>query len=1114
MWSVLKAGWRVIVRRAASDKAVLAAVFITIVFAITLMAAGPIYANAVTISSLRRTLVDAPITESSVAIRTRVDPVTYQADDGEVLNAMSDMFAPTGAATYRRGTSDSFSTEGLGVDRESDLVVFRFFTEMEDRTEIVTGAWPGESGELVQVAILEEVGSALDLEVGDTFDVISRRDENAIYSIEVSGLYRVLDASDAYWLEDELDLNGVSRSVSFTTYGPLVVTDNVYFETVARSTSTLRWSTLPNHELIDVEDVGPMLGRLDDLDKQLNGGRPVGNEMRIETDLAPILRQTQRSLLVTRSAVLILTLQLAVLAGYALLLSAGLLAETRQLETDTLRARGASPRQLLGMATMEGLFLTVPALLIGPPLAAWALRIFNTTGPLAGIGLGIEPTVTATSWALAGLAAVGCVLAIVIPTHRSAKRRGSIRAAQGRQETSSMARRAGIDIALLAIAAVGIWQLARYGTPLTQSIQGRLGVDPLLVAAPALALTAGAILSIRALPLLAHLAERAVSRGRRLVVPLGVWHLSRQSHRYTRSALMLMLSLAIGIFALSYDATWQESQTDRADFSTGSDLLVAPSEQLGSSVPSAFLKSSYEGITGYEQSVAIASTASEISGADLPVKYVILESGSTAESLYFRTDLADKSIEDLMAGIGADRPEITGQWVESEPTSVAVRVAMTVDPLDPDLLPANPAEAGIKPTLRVVFADADGMVFRVDLGAIDASGQLVWMSGGIGSNTESGDRLDPRYPIRLVGLELRSLAPFDPFSREATLIIEGLYLADDDSGWQPINLETDPQSIEPAVSVLRLAVEEPSIALTSQDEATVRARLGSGSTASDIRQAVYHMIWLDRPPVVTELPILAASALLDDLGLDVGDALPLNGLTGFNGLGRVVGRVDAFPTVDPHAENAIVVDYPSYLAATFGPGVFPPNPENYLVKIGPRADPAEIAQELRNKPFSSSGVITREEAATELFLDPVSLGAIGSLMMGMVAAAVLAAIGFLVNVIVSTRERLGQFALMRAIGLSMRQLVAWMTFENGVTVIFALIFGTTLGLVLSEIALPLIAVTQQATSVVPELIVVHPWPKIFVLQIGIVAALAVAVSMVSSMLRRLELAALLRTGDE
>ena len=67
MTAVVAAAWRVILRRAQANWPILGAAMLTILLATTLLSAGPIYAGAVTLSGLRRTLHDSPIDQAKRA---------------------------------------------------------------------------------------------------------------------------------------------------------------------------------------------------------------------------------------------------------------------------------------------------------------------------------------------------------------------------------------------------------------------------------------------------------------------------------------------------------------------------------------------------------------------------------------------------------------------------------------------------------------------------------------------------------------------------------------------------------------------------------------------------------------------------------------------------------------------------------------------------------------------------------------------------------------------------------------------------------------------------------------------------------------------------------------
>ena len=189
---------------------------------------------------------------------------------------------------------------------------------------------------------------------------------------------------------------------------------------------------------------------------------------------------------------------------------------------------------------------------------------------------------TLDAYVAAGAAALVCLVALVAAgdafvtaVRDRPRRRGARRDREHRAATRHRHRPAGGR-------GLGLWQLRHYGAPLTRSVQGTLGLDPLLVATPAIGLLAGGVAALRLVPLLAQLAERATTRRRGLVPALGARQLARRPLRYTRAALLLMLAMAMGVFAVCYTATWSASQRDQASFQVGADVRVQPGRQLES----------------------------------------------------------------------------------------------------------------------------------------------------------------------------------------------------------------------------------------------------------------------------------------------------------------------------------------------------------------------------------------------------------------------------------------------------------------------------------------------------------------------------------------------------
>ena len=229
---------------------------------------------------------------------------------------------------------------------------------------------------------------------------------------------------------------------------------------------------------------------------------------------------------------------------------------------------------------------------------------------------------------------------------------------------------------------------------------------------------------------------------------------------------------------------------------------------------------------------------------------------------------------------------------------------------------------------------------------------------------------------------------------------------------------------------------------------------------------------------------------------------------------QIVGTLRGFPTLDPTATSPFVVaDLPTVTALGFAPGREIPEPlEQWLAVAPDRAD--EIAVTLRGEPFYSPTVQGRAGRTAALLADPLALGTIGALLLGFIAAALVAILGFALNAAITARERQAEFALLRALGLHPRQLIATLSLEQGITVALSLFGGVLLGLLLARLVLPLVSLTQAGVAAVPSTQVIVPWLTIILLVGGLLVALVGAAAILGALLRRTGLGGALRVAEE
>ena len=105
-------------------------------------------------------------------------------------------------------------------------------------------------------------------------------------------------------------------------------------------------------------------------------------------------------------------------------------------------------------------------------------------------------------------------------------------------------------------------------------------MDPVIVAAPALALAGGTVLALRLLPAGGKAGDLLAARGRRLTAAMASWQISRLPIRQGGAALLIVLAVATGTLALSQRQSWTRSVHDQAAFSAGADVRVQASQPL------------------------------------------------------------------------------------------------------------------------------------------------------------------------------------------------------------------------------------------------------------------------------------------------------------------------------------------------------------------------------------------------------------------------------------------------------------------------------------------------------------------------------------------------------
>jgi hypothetical protein len=658
---------------------------------------------------------------------------------------------------------------------------------------------------------------------------------------------------------------------------------------------------------------------------------------------------------------------------------------------------------------------------------------------------------------------------------------GAARTRRGRQARVAGVARAGMDIALVVLALLACWQLRHYSA---LSDGGTAGIDPVLALAPALALAAGSVATLRLLPLAARTADWLAARGRRLTAAMASWQISRMPIRQGGTALLLTMAVATGTLALAQHASWLRSASDQAAFANGGDVQV----DLG-----APLEPGRAGGLTAAKGVTHALAVSE--NLANPGEAVAVDSTQASQVVRLRGDespLPPGSLFRAITPVGG-LPGAVLPAPQAGARSGTIQFTATLGPAAP--APAGPIPGLV--TVSVTILDRTGTAYQIAAGTLVPDGRPHLLVAALG-----GDQA--LYPLRVAAITAAFLMPPSQ-GPDLALTLSGLSLA----GWTQEASASVPTDLAPN------AVTQPSDGashFTSQ-AATFTFTPGWADTSQvDVdppppsAPVPAQLVLLPRATPVAAIPAIATRAFMDANSLAIGSVVP-EFLGGVQVPLRIVTEVTSFPTVTAPG-GALIADLGSlqeYLARRSLPPL--PVTQWWLATAGGGVPPSLTAAVP-----AGSGVTSEAALATATASDTLSAAPQQALLAMAAAAAVLAITGFWVSIAADVRRRRGETALLAALGVTRREAALQLCLEKLLLSLPSAVLGVLLGTLVAWLLVPAVTLTSAAQLPTPPAITVDDLPLViaFALAVAVLPALAAALAAT----RRPDPAAELRAAEE
>lgn len=267
--------------------------------------------------------------------------------------------------------------------------------------------------------------------------------------------------------------------------------------------------------------------------------------------------------------------------------------------------------------------------------------------------------------------------------------------------------------------------------------------------------------------------------------------------------------------------------------------------------------------------------------------------------------------------------------------------------------------------------------------------------------------------------------------------------------------------------------------------------------------------------------VLISRTAAEQAGVQTGDTI----WVGWEGVSpqpfRVFGIIDYFPTFNPLPPEGLIdlndeSRAPMLIVGNLSRIQLQLALEPYQVwlKLKPDTTIAELYEGIEESKLSVKSIVNTRDDLVLAKNDPFLLALNGILTLGFVISLLVSFIGFLLYWVLSLRGRTLQNGILRAIGLSVKHLIAMLAVEQLLTSGVAVVLGIVVGNVASLLYVPNFQIVFNPNSLVPPFLVQIEEGDLQRIYVIVGLMLAVSIGILAYMLSRLRIHQALKLGED
>ncbi len=557
-----------------------------VVLAVALVSSATFFSNAVDTVIMRQELAEysritgrPPFSSRIYASSSRTVPLTMARVEtlgGNVSGTLSaevglpvrslGMMADSGVLEFHALPSDTRYASGRALDNVSVI----YFKDIPDHINIEGAGFDAPpTPDALDVWMHTKLAADLGVQIGERFELMTNQD--VPIPIQIAGFWDPKEVDDPFWFNDP---NGALVDKLLVRRDDYVAQAEPRLEIKVRAVT---W-----YVVLDESKATPARGRdyVEGFDRaKLVIGRYLPDSQ-LTTPAVSLGKFVGRQTVLTT---LLLGFNVPALGFllYFLVVTSAVVAYWQRRESAIMISRGMTRWGVLSYTLVEGVVLFVVGLPLGLGLGMLLARLMGYTSSFLDFEERIALPVSING---INLPLIGVTLGILLIAKlwTAAATSGETVLTQQREHArpprGPFWYRAYLDFLLLIPAYYGYQQLMQRGSlgALVESRPEELYQDPLLIVVPALFVVVMAFLAMRIFPWAMRLLDWLANRMPWLTPHLALRQLGRYSQNYINPMLLVIVSLALGVYTLSMAASLDRWLVDRMYYQVGADLALTP----------------------------------------------------------------------------------------------------------------------------------------------------------------------------------------------------------------------------------------------------------------------------------------------------------------------------------------------------------------------------------------------------------------------------------------------------------------------------------------------------------------------------------------------------------